>query len=119
MNKKQNHIDHLFDKARNQQPESSFEETSGQFLNDLEAAKVSGLTQGVAKSFNFKYFFMLSFVSVAAISTVIYFNSNTPVDKEEIIISMEDEIVSIPIENIITQNEDFVVESITIKDEFI
>ena len=55
MNKKHNHIDHLFDKARNQQPESSFEETSGQFLNDLEALKISSLTQGVAKSFNFKY----------------------------------------------------------------
>ena len=119
MNKKQNHIDQLFDKARNQQPESSFEETSGQFLNDLEALKINSLTQGVAKSFNFKYLIMLSFVSVVAISTVIYFNSNTPFEKEEIIVSMEDEIVSSPIENIITQNEDFVVESITIEDEFI
>ena len=28
MNKDQNHIDNLFDKARNQQPETSFEEIS-------------------------------------------------------------------------------------------
>ena len=119
MNKKQNHIDHLFDKARNQQPKSSFEETSGQFLNDLEVGKTSSLNQGGTKSFNFKNLFMLSFVSVTVITTVIYFNSNTSVEKEGIIVSMEEEFVSSPIENIVIQNEDFVVESITIEDEFI
>ena len=87
MNKDQNHIDNLFDKARNQQPETSFEETSGQFLNDLEAGKTSSLTQGVAKSFNFKHLIMLSIISVIVVSAVIYFNSNTPVEKEEIIVS--------------------------------
>ncbi|MDC0314046.1 formylglycine-generating enzyme family protein [Flavobacteriales bacterium] len=119
MNKDQNHIDNLFDKARDQQPETSFEETSGQFLNDLEAGKTSSLNQGVAKSFNFKNWIMLSFVIVAVISTVIYFNSNTPVDKEEIIVSIEEEVVNNPIETIVVQNEDFVVESITIEEEFI
>jgi formylglycine-generating enzyme required for sulfatase activity len=119
MNKDQNHIDNLFDKARNQQPENSFEETSGQFLNDLEAAKTSSLNQGVAKSFNFKYLIMLSFVSVAILSTVIYFNSNTPVEKEEIIVSIEEEVVNNPIETRVVQNEGFVVESITIKEKFI
>jgi sulfatase modifying factor 1 len=119
MNKDQNHIDNLFDKVRNQQPETSFEEISGQFLNELQAGKTSNLTQGVAKSFNFKNLIMLSFVSVAVISTVIYFNSNTPVDKEEIIVSIEEEVVNNSIETIVIKNEGFVVESITIKDEFI
>ena len=119
MNKDQNHIDSLFDKARNQKPETSFEETSGQFLNDLEAGKTSSLNQGVAKSFNFKNLIMLSFVGVAVISTVIYFNSNTPVDKEEINVSIEEEVVNNSIETIVIKNEGFVVESITIKDEFI
>lgn len=119
MNKDQNHIDNLFDKARNQKPETSFEETSGQFLNDLEAGKTSNLTQGVAKSFNFKNLIMLSFVSVAVISTVIYFSPNTPVDKEEIIVSIEEEVVNNPIETIVVQNEDFVVESITVEEKVI
>ena len=109
MNKDQNHIDNLFDKVRNQQPETSFEEISGQFLNELQAGKTSNLTQGVAKSFNFKNLIMLSFVSVAVISTVIYFNSNTPVDKEEIIVSIEEEVVNNSIETIVIKNEGFVV----------
>ena len=119
MNKDQNHIDNLFDKARNQQPETSFKETSRQFLNDLEAGKTSSLTQGVAKSFNFKHLIMLSIISVIVVSAVIYFNSNTPVEKEEIIVSKEEEVVNNSIENIMIQNEDFAVESITIEDEFI
>ena len=119
MNKNLNHIENLFDKARNQKPKTSFEETSGQFLNDLKAGKISNLSQGKAKLFNFKNFIMLSFVSVTVISALIFFNSNKPLEKEEIIVSIEKEVINSPIETIVIQNKDFIVESITIDEKVI
>ena len=119
MNKNLNHIENLFDKARNQKPKTSFEETSGQFLNDVKAGKISNLSQGKAKLFNFKNFIMLSFVSVTVISALIFFNSNKPLEKEEIIVSIEKEVINSPIETIVIQNKDFIVESITIDEKVI
>lgn len=118
MNKDQNHIDNLFDKARNQQPETSFEETSGQFLNDLEAGKTSSLNQGVAKSFNFKYLIMLSTISVIVVSAVIYFNSNEPIESEVAIVPIEKEITDSKVEAPLELNEEIIiVETVTIKEE--
>ena len=118
MNKDQNHIDNLFDKARNQQPETSFEETSGQFLNDLEAGKTSSLNQGVAKSFNFKYLIMLSTISVIVVSAVIYFNSNEPIESEVAIVPIEKEITDSKVEAPLELNEEIIiVETVTIEKE--
>jgi len=119
MKNKENHLDNLFEKAKNQTPEASFEETKGQFLSDLKAGKTSSLSQGIAKSFNFKYLIMLSIVSVAIVSTVIYFNSNAPVEKEEMVISLEKEPVIKKVEPKEIQNEVFIVESVTIEKEVI
>lgn len=118
MNKDQNHIDNLFDKARNQQPETSFEETSGQFLNDLEAGKTSNLTQGVAKSFNFKYLIMLSTISVIVISSIIYFNLDKPTEVVVNTVPIEKEIIESKVEAPLDLNKEIIiVETVTIKEE--
>ena len=62
---------------------------------------------------------MLSFVSVTVISALIFFNSNKPLEKEEIIVSIEKEVINSPIETIVIQNKDFIVESITIDEKVI
>ena len=58
---------------------------------------------------------MLSFVSVTVISALIFFNSNKPLEKEEIIVSIEKEVINSPIETIVIQNKDFIAESIISK----
>ncbi len=118
MNKDQNHIDHLFDKARNQQAETSFEETSGQFLNDLEAGKTSSLNQGVAKSFNFKYLIMLSTISVIVVSSIIYFNSDIPIEVEVNTSPTEKQIIESKVEAPLDLNKEIIiVETVSIEKE--
>jgi len=118
MKNKENQLDNLFDKARNQSPETSFEETKGQFLSDLAAGNTGSANQGVAKSFNFKYLIMLSTISVIVVSSVIYFNSNKPIEEEVSNIPVEKEVIESKVESPLDLNKEIIiVETVTIEEE--
>lgn len=119
MKNKEKHIDQLFEKARNEKPVSSFEETSEQFLSDLKAGKTTPKIEGIVKSINLKtWIIMFTILSAIAVTTIISLNNYTTSVEKEVTTDLKnsntieiDEVTPVNVETAI------VVETIEIKNE--